>query len=97
MDQICQLPENAELLADFGLESFEHRAFLNRDLRRTEMHLVSRKHQVVRVAGYDFRFEEGESIHTGNSHKFIIDGFREAAGAAADVLSIATRGGSRNE
>jgi uncharacterized SAM-dependent methyltransferase len=39
------------------------------------MHLVSRVRQNVRVCGRDFEFEEGESIHTENSHKYTVDGF----------------------
>lgn len=73
---------NAELRANFNLDGFTHRAFYNGPMQRIEMHLVSRRRQIVRVAGYDFRFEEGETIHTENSHKFTVEGFREVAASA---------------
>jgi L-histidine N-alpha-methyltransferase len=73
---------NAELRADFDLGSFTHRAFYNEPMQRIEMHLVSLRRQTVRVAGYDFRFDEGETIHTENSHKFTVEGFREITAAA---------------
>jgi len=73
---------NSELRADFDLSGFKHNAFYNERMRRIEMHLVSLRRQTVRVAGYDFRFDEGETIHTENSHKFTVEGFREIAAAA---------------
>ncbi|MFM0226920.1 L-histidine N(alpha)-methyltransferase [Paraburkholderia dipogonis] len=73
---------NAELQADFDLGGFMHKAFYNEQMQRIEMHLVSLRRQTVRVAGYDFRFDEGETIHTENSHKFTVEGFREIAAAA---------------
>lgn len=73
---------NAELQADFELGGFMHKAFYNESMQRIEMYLVSLRRQTVRVAGYDFRFDEGETIHTENSHKFTVEGFREIAAAA---------------
>ncbi|AGK50852.1 methyltransferase domain protein [Burkholderia thailandensis MSMB121] len=73
---------NAELGADFALGAWAHRAFYDVDHQRIEMHLVSRRAQTVRVAGYAFRFEAGETLHTENSHKFTVDGFRALAQAA---------------
>ena len=35
-----------------------------------EMHLVSRKDQIVQAAGHAFAFKAGERFHTENSHKF---------------------------
>ena len=63
---------NEELGADFDLGSFEHLAFYNEPESRIEMHLRSRRRQRVRVpaAGLDFVLEEGETIHTENSHKY---------------------------
>ena len=43
------------------------------------MHLMSRVRQVVHVCGWRFTFEEGETLHTENSHKFTIDGLRALA------------------
>ncbi|WP_226661382.1 L-histidine N(alpha)-methyltransferase [Microbulbifer aggregans] len=61
---------NRELNGNFELESFAHRAFYHPLRQRVEMHLVSLKAQQVRVAGIEFQFAEGETIHTENSHKY---------------------------
>ena len=70
---------NRELGADFDLEAFAHHAFYDADKRRIEMHLVSRKAQEVRVAGRTIAFDEGETIHTENSYKYTLAGFRQLA------------------
>lgn len=61
---------NRELGGTFDLASFAHRAFYNASEGRIEMHLVSRIAQRVLIGGYEVAFEEGESIHTENSHKY---------------------------
>jgi uncharacterized SAM-dependent methyltransferase len=73
---------NRELDGEFDLDRFSHRARFNEACSRVEMHLVSRTHQEVRVAGERFAFHEGESIHTENSYKYSIDGFRDLARTA---------------
>lgn len=73
---------NEELGADFDLSQFAHYAFYEPRRQRIEMHLVSRCAQTVRVAGHTFAFDQGESIHTENSHKFTIEGFRTLAVSA---------------
>jgi uncharacterized SAM-dependent methyltransferase len=73
---------NRELDADFDTSSFEHHAFYNEAAGRIEMHLVSRRRQNVTIAGRTFSFEEGETIHTENSCKYTVDGFRELAARA---------------
>lgn len=76
---------NRELGADFELDHFEHRAVVNEELGRVEMHLVSTVVQTAAVGAESFRFEAGESIHTENSHKFTLEGFAglaEQAGLA---------------
>ena len=70
---------NRELGADFDLAQFAHSAFYNAPLKRIEMHLMSRVRQEVHVCGWRFAFEEGETLHTENSHKFTIDGLRAQA------------------
>jgi dimethylhistidine N-methyltransferase len=70
---------NAELDTDFDLDGFSHAAFYNSPLRRIEMHLVSRRLQTVTLDGQRFNFEEGETIHTENSHKFTVEGLRALA------------------
>jgi len=60
---------NREAGAEFDLEAFAHRAVWNDQESRIEMHLVSRKDQVTRVAGQQIHFSRGETIHTENSYK----------------------------
>jgi dimethylhistidine N-methyltransferase len=73
---------NRELGADFDLDAFGHYAFYNPSLHRVEMHLVSRRAQIVHVAGQRFALGEGETIHTESSHKFSVEGFRAYAARA---------------
>ena len=73
---------NRELGGDFDLSAFEHQAIWNAAESRIEMHLVSRREQVVHVAGRDFRFAAGESIHTENSYKFSPARFADLAASA---------------
>ncbi|MBN8431548.1 L-histidine N(alpha)-methyltransferase [Microbulbifer salipaludis] len=61
---------NSELDGNFDTEAFAHRAFYHPHRQRVEMHLVSLCDQKVQVAGQTFDFEEGETIHTENSHKY---------------------------
>lgn len=63
---------NRELGAHFDVAAFEHRAFLNQQESRIEMHLVSRARQTVRIDALDLQvdFEKGETIHTENSYKY---------------------------
>jgi dimethylhistidine N-methyltransferase len=70
---------NRELGADFVLENFAHYAYYDPREQRIEMHLMSRRAQQVTVAGRQFDFAEGESLHTENSHKFTIEGLRALA------------------
>ena len=70
---------NRELGANFVLPQFAHYAYYEPVRQRIEMHLVSRVQQVVAVAGQRFALDEGESLHTENSHKFTIEGLRALA------------------
>lgn len=73
---------NDELDGDFDLDRFEHEARWVDGAGRIEMHLVSRVAQKVRIDGHVFAFEAGESIHTEDSHKYTVEGFRTLAGEA---------------
>jgi len=73
---------NHELGADFCLDAFRHHAFYNEQRGRIEMHLVSRKEQVVTVNNHSFYFRENESIHTENSYKYTLQEFRSMSEAA---------------
>jgi uncharacterized SAM-dependent methyltransferase len=73
---------NRELGADFDLRRFAHYAFYNAAAGRIEMHLVSLARQSVAIGRHRFSFEPGESIHTENSYKYSIEGFRVLAARA---------------
>lgn len=68
---------NSELNGNFDIDAFAHRAFYHRYRQRVEMHLVSLKQQTVQVSGQEFSFNEGETIHTENSHKYTLNGLKE--------------------
>lgn len=72
---------NRELGTNFDLGAFDHRAIYNRDLSRIEMHLISKRPQMVRVCGRSISFTTGESIHTENSYKYSIPRFYHLARA----------------
>ncbi len=73
---------NRDLGGDFDLEAFDHLALWDPVHSRVEMHLVSRKDQIVNAAGHTFAFRSGERLHTENSHKFTIDSFAQLAATA---------------
>jgi len=76
---------NKELDANFDPDAFAHYAFYNPTHQRIEMHLMSMEDQKVSVAGECIAFTEGETIHTENSHKYTVEGFRELATEAGFV------------
>ncbi len=71
-----------ELDLNIDRDRFRHHAFFNARRSRIEMHLVSRVAQVLKVNGQTIRFREGESIHTENSYKYSVPGFRRLAACA---------------
>jgi dimethylhistidine N-methyltransferase len=73
---------NRELGGNFDVSAFTHRAIYNRERHRIEMHLISRKPQVVRLLGTSLSFRHGESIHTENSYKYSIERFAALARGA---------------
>ncbi|MGR9071498.1 MAG: L-histidine N(alpha)-methyltransferase [Gammaproteobacteria bacterium] len=73
---------NRELNANFPLQQFEHLAFYNRKKDRIEMHLTSGCEQTVEVADESIHFDAGETIHTENSYKYSLEGFRQLASRA---------------
>ncbi|MEX0678863.1 MAG: L-histidine N(alpha)-methyltransferase [Pirellulales bacterium] len=77
---------NRELHADFDLAQFSHRAVYNAELGRVEIHLVSRRDQMVAVGGDVIEFAEGEAINTEYSHKYTVDQFAEMAADAGLTL-----------
>ncbi|MBL9107567.1 MAG: L-histidine N(alpha)-methyltransferase [Myxococcales bacterium] len=73
---------NRELGADFDLDAWRHVAIHNPGESRIEMHLVSRRHQTVRLGGHSFVFRDGETIRSEYSHKYSRDHFAGLAAAA---------------
>ena len=73
---------NRELGANFNLKRWRHYAFYNPAEGRIEMHLVSMAAQEVRLGRHRFGFAAGETIHTENSYKYSLDGFRHLAARA---------------
>jgi dimethylhistidine N-methyltransferase len=61
---------NRELGGDIPLDAFRHEARWNEILSRIEMHLVATRNVAFSISGRRFRFAEGSSIHTENSHKY---------------------------
>ncbi|HTT97834.1 MAG TPA: L-histidine N(alpha)-methyltransferase [Rhizomicrobium sp.] len=76
---------NREIGAGFNLDSFAHYAPYNPIEQRIEMHLISLKKQTVDLSGVPVSFAEGETIHTENSHKYSVDGFRALASSAGFI------------
>lgn len=70
---------NRELGANFNLSQFHHYACYNPLLQRVEMYLVSAVRQSVRIDGQTVGFAQGEAVHTENSHKYTVEGFRALA------------------
>jgi dimethylhistidine N-methyltransferase len=73
---------NRELGANFDLKRWRHYAFYNPAEGRIEMHLVSMGAQNVALGKHRFHFASGETIHTENSYKYSLDGFRDLAAKA---------------
>jgi dimethylhistidine N-methyltransferase len=73
---------NRELGASFDPDAFHHYAFYEPVNGRIEMHLVSARRQLVRIAGSEVMFDEGESICTERSYKYdLVSAERLARGA----------------
>jgi len=67
---------NRELDGTIPVDTFRHEARWNDILSRIEMHLVAIRDVEFMVSGETFRFLEGSSIHTENSHKYGLRGGR---------------------
>ena len=63
----------------FDSTLFSHKAFFNEKKSRIEMHLVSKKKQVVEILNTKIYFREGETIHTENSYKYTVSRFQNLA------------------
>lgn len=80
---------NRELGADFDLDAFEHLAIWVEDESRIEMHLVSKRDQVVHVGGEDVPIARGEHLRTEYCHKYTLESFADlAAGSDLSVSRV---------
>jgi L-histidine N-alpha-methyltransferase len=72
---------NRELGADFDLREFAHQAKINHEARSVEMHLRSKRRQIVSIPSAEVvvEFREGETIWTESSHKYSADEIIEMA------------------
>ncbi|MEH3023506.1 MAG: L-histidine N(alpha)-methyltransferase [Pseudomonas oryzihabitans] len=68
-----------ELDTDLDPTRFRHLAFFDPGASRIEMHLVSTRDQTVRLEDRRFTFRAGERLHTENSYKYSLEGFRALA------------------
>lgn len=72
---------NRELGADFDLRQFAHVAKINYEARSVEMHLQSKRRQIVSIPAAEVvvEFQEEETIWTESSHKYCVDEMAETA------------------
>jgi L-histidine N-alpha-methyltransferase len=72
---------NRELGSDFDLRQFAHVARINSDARSVEMHLESKRRQIVSIPAAEVvvEFLAGETIWTESSHKYSSDEVIETA------------------
>jgi len=65
---------NRELDADFDLRQFAHAARINSEARCVEMHLRSKRRQIVTIPAAEIavEFQEGETVWTESSHKYSV-------------------------
>ncbi|HMF56460.1 MAG TPA: L-histidine N(alpha)-methyltransferase [Pyrinomonadaceae bacterium] len=79
LNQLARI--NRELNADFNLRAFHHHVSYNEEAGRVEVYIVSLRNQRVRVPALslEIHLDEGERIHTENSHKYDLDGLTSLA------------------
>ena len=68
--------------SNFDERDWAHHAFFNAERSRIEMHLQALRDVVVHWPGHARSFVKGETIHTENSYKFHLDGFKALLGQA---------------
>ena len=75
---------NRELGATFSVPEFDHHALFVQEHSRIEMRLISRcsQHVYINSLQREFSFEQGEYIHTEDSHKYTFESFTEICDAA---------------
>lgn len=71
-----------ELGAEFPADGFEHLAFYNSAHRRIEMHLREVRPLTLQMGRERYDFNEGETLHTENSHMYTVEGLQALAARA---------------
>jgi len=61
---------NRELGGDIPIDALKHVARWSDEFARIEMHLEALEDITFQVAGHSYSMQQGETIHTENSHKF---------------------------
>lgn len=75
-----------ELGANIDPSDFDHKAHLNHELKRVEMHLYAKRDLNFKIGDEKFSLKKGESIHTESSHKFTEELIsKELTGAGFEV------------
>jgi L-histidine N-alpha-methyltransferase len=75
---------NGELGGDFNPREFEHLARFNEGTSSIEMHIRSKRRQIVNVRrdSYAVAFEDGETIWTESCHKYTLEAITELASSS---------------
>lgn len=81
---------NSVIHSNFDATLFEHKSIWNEDKGRIEMHLFAKESHEVQVNGTTISFEEGESVHTENSHKYTLKGFAQLVSKWFEVKKVWT-------
>lgn len=66
---------NRKLGSDFDPENYTHNAVWVEEESRIEMRLIAQKNHLIHIDNEVFELQEGEYIHTENSHKYSLDEF----------------------
>jgi len=77
---------NRELDAEIVVDQFDHHVRYNEQLGRVEIYVRSTTQQTLEIGDHSFKLEEGELIHTENSHKYTVEGFSKIAAKAGWTL-----------
>ena len=72
----------SELGANINLNFYKHLAVYNKQKKRIEMRLKSKKRNNIIINGSNYLIKKNEEIHTENSHKYTIKTFKNLANKA---------------
>ena len=81
---------NREIGSDFDPNLFEHKSVWIEEPGRIEMRLIAKQCHSIQVNGDCFEIEEGEYIHTENSHKYSLEDFARIVAPWFDVVKVWT-------